>query len=81
MRDSGSTIFYLIVAAALGVRYAVIRKAGRFPARRLRWRERDGDDPARWVERDDEPERFRFWQRVNLAACILFLAFAALCLL
>jgi hypothetical protein len=81
MRDTGSAIFYLIVAAVLGVRYAIVRKAGRFPARRLRLSERDGDDPARWVERDDEPERFRFWQRVNLAVCILFLVLAVWCLL
>jgi hypothetical protein len=81
MRDTGSAIFFLIVAVVLGVRYAIVRNAGRFPARRLRWGERDRDDPALWVERDDEPERFRFRQRVNLAFCILFLAWAASCLL
>jgi hypothetical protein len=74
----GLSLFLFGMAFFWGFRYAVARRAGRFQGRNRRLGEGEFDDPSLWVDRDDDPERFGFWQGVNLVLCGVFMVLGLL---
>ena len=65
--DPGSWITFFGLAFGAGFRYAVARRAGRIVSK--------GGDV---LDREEEPERFGFWQGVWLTLAIVFGIAAAL---
>jgi len=80
--DLQSALTPFIFAVVAGARYAIGKRLGFLSVQRDRFSSAldDGDDSrsllggrALYLDRDEEPERFGFWQGVYLTICLICL--------